>query len=80
MDKYVCHAYIGDIFIKQKIRLEGSLQKCSYCKKRRKTVDLSTLAESRTPILRIVNDSIKVIQAKSISYEIDSYKTHYSEV
>jgi len=35
---------------------------------------------SSTPTLRIVNDSIKVIQAKSISYGIKSYETHYWEV
>ena len=52
MDKYVCHACIDDIFIKQKIRLEGSLQKCFYCKKKRKTVNLSTLAGWIDPVYR----------------------------
>jgi len=43
---YICHECVSDEFLNKEIRCEGKCEKCSYCGKNRKAIQLSTLAES----------------------------------
>ena len=42
---YVCHACVGDEFLKQEVRSEGDMASCSLCGKRRKSFTLEELAD-----------------------------------
>jgi hypothetical protein len=44
--EYVCANHIDEDFIKNKIRKEGEIGKCTYCKKKRTVVPLSLLLET----------------------------------
>jgi hypothetical protein len=42
---YICHECVSDEFLKKEIRDEGKREKCSYCEKSRKAIQLTSLAE-----------------------------------
>ena len=45
-EKFICHGCVGDSYISNKIKKNGSTEeRCSYCDSRKKTVPLSELAE-----------------------------------
>ena len=45
-EKYICHGCIGDEYISKEIKKRGNTyERCSYCASRKKTIDISALAE-----------------------------------
>lgn len=44
-DVYICHACVGDAFLKEEICSDGKKRKCEFCGKTRKTWPLQELAE-----------------------------------
>lgn len=44
-DKIVCHECVGDYYLKKYIKDNGSKDRCDYCGKSRKCIDLEDLME-----------------------------------
>ncbi|WP_034822942.1 RES domain-containing protein [Enterobacter cancerogenus] len=52
-EKYICHGCVGDPYISNEIKKNGSTEeRCSYCQSRKKTVPLSELVEPMDKVFR----------------------------
>jgi len=53
-NKYICHGCVGDLYISNEIKKNGSTEeRCSYCHSRKKTVPLSELVEPMHRVFRL---------------------------
>jgi hypothetical protein len=51
-DEVVCYGCVGDIHLERIIKAEGSATKCPYCKKKRKAITVSRLADLVESVIR----------------------------
>jgi hypothetical protein len=45
-EQVICHDCVGDRFLKKEIKAEGTTKKCSYCGKKRKSIQIPSFAEA----------------------------------